>query len=80
MTNTPTTQRTKNALFVRLQFLRKYFCKIIWLVGRKVITLQPDTGNDEETTETNAAKCIHAHGNNRNKLRANSLFDKLFNC
>ena len=28
--NAPTTQRTKNALFVRLQFLIKDFFKIIW--------------------------------------------------
>lgn len=34
----------------------------------------------KETTETEAAKCIHAHGHNRNKMRVNSLFDKLFNC
>ena len=59
-----------SAPFVRLQFLIKDFCKIIWWLGRKVITLQADTGNDEETTETNAAKRIHAHGYNRNKLRA----------
>lgn len=73
-------ERTKNASFVRLQFLIKDFCKIIWRLGIKVITLQADTGNDQETTETNAANSIHAHGNNRNEARANSLFDFLDNC
>ena len=57
-------------LSVRLQFLIKDFSKIIWLVGIKVLTLQADTGNDEETTETNAANSIHAHGYNRNEMRA----------
>ena len=47
------------------------------MYGRKVITLQADTGSDQDTTETNAAKCIHAHGNNGNEARANSLFDFL---
>lgn len=36
----------------------------------KVLTLHADTGNDEDTTETNAANSIHAHGNNGNGLRA----------
>ena len=65
----------ENDLFARLQFLRKDFSKIICLFGRKVITLHADTGNDEDTTETNAANSIHAHGNNRNEMRAKSLFD-----
>ena len=60
----------KNALFVRLQFLRKYFFKIIWQYGIKVLTLQADTGSDltqqkrtprnvstrTETTETKRAQ------------------------
>ena len=50
------------------------------MISRKVITLQPDTGNDEDTTETNAANSIHAHGHNRNEARACSLFDISDNC
>ena len=41
-----TASSAKKRLFVRLQFLRKYFSKIICLYGRKVITLHADTGND----------------------------------
>ena len=72
-----TQQGAQNALFSRLQFLIKDFCKIVWFLGYNVITLQPDTVNCEETTETNAANCIHAHGNNGNEMRANLLFDLL---
>lgn len=70
MEQTHAAKYTKNDLFARLQFLIKDFCKIVWWLGRKVITLQADTGNDEDTTETNAASCIHAHGHNGNELRA----------
>ena len=62
--------RPKNALFVRLQFLIKDFCKIVCLFGFKFITLHADTRSDDDTNETNAAKCIHAHGYNRNEMRA----------
>ena len=54
----------KNALFARLQFLIKDFCKIIWLVGRKVITLHRVP---EETTETNQRTA------RPNELRASKL-------
>ena len=66
----PTTKGAKKDLFSSLQFLIKYFSKIICMYGRKVITLQPDTRSDGDTTETNAANSIHAHGNNRNEMRA----------
>ena len=51
-------------------FLTKLFCKIVWFIGYKVITLPPDTVNDRDTTETKAANCIRTHGNNRNEMRA----------
>ena len=63
--------------FFTKEFLTQLFSKIICLYGRKVITLQPDTGNDGDTTETNAANSIHTHGYNRNEMRANLLFDFL---
>ena len=51
-------------------FLTKLFKQIVCLFGLKVVTLPADTMNDEETTETNAANCIHAHGNDGNEARA----------
>lgn len=51
-------------------FLTKLFPQIVWFIGYKVITLPPDTRNDEETTETTAAKRIHTQGNDGNKVRA----------
>ena len=54
------------AYFIMQDFLTKFFPQIVWFLGYKVITLPPDTRNDEETTETTAAKRIHTQGNDGN--------------
>ena len=77
MENAPQKKMPERRIIYCARIFNKTFLQNNLVVSIKLLTLHADTGNDGETTETNAAKCIHAHGHNRNEMRANLLFDFL---